>query len=94
MLQLLGENQELVELIEIDHPKSKDSSFPVLDVFVDVATEIANGTPLENIGSRVSEVQEWIKLQPNISKENELIGHIVYVDRFGNLITDISKELF
>jgi S-adenosylmethionine hydrolase len=94
IFSLLKTDNRLENLVEIKHPKSINSSFPVLDVFVDVAIEIANGTPLENIGNNITSVKNWIKNKPNISSQNELIGHIVYVDRFGNLITDISRDIF
>jgi len=94
IFSLLTEHKKIDSLIEIKHPKSDTSSFPVRDVFVDVATEIVNGTPLENIGNQRTSVKSWIKNKPNISGKDDLIGHIIYVDRFGNLITDISETFF
>lgn len=95
IFSLLLSNKKLDKLIEIQHPKSQDSSFPTRDIFVDIAIKISNGIPLEKIGNSLTNVKTWMKNKPNISSnKNEIIGHIVYVDRFGNLITDISKEFF
>lgn len=94
IFSLIQGNKELEHLVEIEHPKSATSCFPVRDVFVDVAIEIAKGTSLSSIGKRVTHINSWVKNKPNISRENELIGHIVYVDHYGNLVTDISKAFF
>lgn len=95
MFSLLLSDKKLDKLIEIQHLKSQDNSFPMRDVFVDVAIKISNGIPLEKIGNSLTNVKTWMKNKPNISSnQNEIFGHIVYVDRFGNLITDISKEFF
>jgi S-adenosylmethionine hydrolase len=94
IFSLLSGSEPFDEIVEIHHPKSETSSFPTLDVFVDVAVEIINGTPLSNIGKSIQECKEWLLNKPNISKENELIGHIIYIDQLGNVVTDISKELF
>jgi len=94
MFSLLTADKNAENIIEIAHPKSQESSFPMLDVFVDVATKISSGIPLEKIGSKISNVTPWIRNKPAISNQNETIGHIIYVDQFGNLITDITKEFF
>lgn len=90
---IAGKNQ-FDKIIEIQHPKSETSSFPMLDVFVDIAAQIVFKEKLENLGTVTNSVKEWVKNKPNISNDDELIGHVAYVDCYGNLITDISKDLF
>ena len=94
IFSLLFKPDSIEQIIEIHHPKSISSSFPTLDVFVDVAAEICKGTPLDNIGSPLETLNQWVVNKPNISKDHELLGHIIYIDHLGNVVTDISKPLF
>ncbi len=93
LFSLLSHKNHFENIIEIHHPKSAYSSFPSLDVFVDVASEIINGTPLRNLGDPLKEVKQWKQHQPGISIENKLIGHVIYIDHIGNLIIDITQDL-
>jgi S-adenosylmethionine hydrolase len=91
---ILASQEKYLQLIEIKHPKSELSNFPMLDVFVDIAAQIVLGEKLENLGMPVNQLNKWKQNQPNIAKENEIIGYIVYIDAYGNLITDITKKQF
>lgn len=94
ILSLLADYEQFEKIIKIEHPKSQDASFPVLDVFVDIAIQIAFKEKLENLGTAVFTLNKWVKNKPDIARENEIIGHIVYIDNYGNVVTDISKEIF
>lgn len=94
IFSLLANENEFEKIIEIQHPKSKESSFPMRDVFVDIAAQIIFNEKLENLGTPINSINTWVKNIPNIARENEIIGHIVYVDRYGNIVTDITKEFF
>lgn len=94
VFSLLANESEFEIIVEIQHPKSKESSFPMRDVFVDIAAQIVFKERLENLGKPVKSIKTWVKNLPNIGGENEIIGHIVYIDNYGNSITDITKELF
>ena len=91
---LLQSVSPIQKIIEIKHPSSENSIFPMKDVFCEIAVKIAQQVPLEKFGKTIQTVKEWKQINPDLSNSNEIIGHIVYVDRFGNLITDISKTLF
>lgn len=59
------------------------------DIFAPVAAWLAKGIPSGNFGE---EITDHIKLNIPVPKKtpNSLEGHIVHVDRYGNLITNIS----
>jgi hypothetical protein len=58
------------------------------DVFAPVAAHLAAGVPPRELGGRVDELQSL--LLPVARREpGEILGEIVYVDHFGNLITNI-----
>lgn len=66
-----------------------------LDVFVTVACHISNGGALNVIGREISEIKTTTELQPVVSQDAKFIkGFVIYVDSFGNLVTNVTKSLF
>ncbi len=64
-----------------------------LDVFVKVACHIAKGGLLNVIGKEILSIKETTELQATIS-ENQIKGYVIYIDHYGNVVTNISKKLF
>lgn len=63
------------------------------DIFAPVAAWLTKGIPSGNFGE---EVTDFVKLNVPVPKRTEktIDGHVVHIDRFGNLITNITvKEL-
>lgn len=72
-----------------------ESSFPVLDVFVQVACFIARGGNLTVIGKEIKDFKKITEIQPKTNhKQNQIVGGIVSIDNYGNVITNISKKMF
>jgi S-adenosylmethionine hydrolase len=66
-----------------------------MDVFVTVAVHIAKGGSLSVIGKEIKTIKDVIELQPVIASDlNSIKGYVVYIDHFGNAVTNISKKLF
>ena len=66
-----------------------------MDVFVKVAAHIARGGLLNVVGREINEIKKVNQLQPVLSNDNSTIkGYIVYIDHFGNCVTNITKRLF
>jgi hypothetical protein len=91
---LLNPKGKIQKIIEINHPMSDTSIFPMKDVFCEIAVKISQQVPLEKLGKTIESVRDWKQTSPDFSSENELAGHVAYVDRFGNLITDITRKMF
>ena len=69
--------------------------FPSKDVFSKVACHIARGGQLNIIGDKISEIKSFMNPIPvDINNGKSLVGEVIYIDRFGNIITNIEKELF
>ena len=82
-------------LVSIDIHDTISSSFPVLDVFVQVASHIARNGTLEVIGSSIKKIRELTNVKPVISQDgSQIIGSVIYIDNYGNVITNITKNLF
>jgi len=66
-----------------------------LDVFVTVACHIAKGGLLNVIGREISAIKQFTELQPVVAaNKNAIKGYVIYIDHFGNVVTNITKQLF
>ncbi|MFT5231970.1 MAG: S-adenosylmethionine hydrolase [Planctomycetota bacterium] len=83
------------KIVEINIHDHIVSNFPVLDVFVKVACHIARGGTLEVIGKQIEAIKQLNGLNPVIQGEGkQIIGNVIYIDNYGNVITNITKSLF
>ena len=66
-----------------------------LDVFVKVACHIAKGGLLNVIGKEIKSIKQVTELQAVTAQDGSSIkGYVIYIDHFGNVITNISKKQF
>jgi S-adenosylmethionine hydrolase len=66
-----------------------------LDVFVKVACHIAKGGLLNVIGKEIKKIKQVTDLQAVAADDgNSLKGYVVYIDHFGNVVTNITKKQF
>lgn len=74
------------QLVEISH------TFHGRDIFAPGAAALAKGVSPEEFGPRL---EQWQRLSvPMVRREQEVIhGEVVFVDHFGNLITNIAAEV-
>ena len=83
------------QIVEINIHDKIETSFPVLDVFVKVACHIARGGTLGVIGKNITEIKPIRNLQPYVNDEKtQIIGSIIYIDNYGNVVTNIKKSFF
>jgi S-adenosyl-L-methionine hydrolase (adenosine-forming) len=68
------------------------STFHGRDIFAPVAAYVSLGVKIDEFGKRASECFKFKIPSPQISK-NEIIGEVLYIDGFGNLITNIDQNL-
>jgi S-adenosylmethionine hydrolase len=86
---LLEEPRRVLRVAEPRFWRSTVSStFHGRDIFAPVAAHLARGVNPEQLGPAVS---EWVRLEmrPPVPGMNSLTGEIVFIDHFGNLITNI-----
>ena len=83
------------QIVEINIHDRIESSFPVLDVFVQVACFIARGGSLGVIGKEIKTYKEMTEIQPKINANGtQISGSVIYIDNYGNVISNISEKLF
>ncbi|MDZ7805980.1 MAG: SAM-dependent chlorinase/fluorinase [Gracilimonas sp.] len=68
------------------------NTFHGRDIFAPVSAHLSTGIPLEEIGEPIDELVTYHWAVP-IADKDGLQGWVVHIDRFGNLITNISDKL-
>lgn len=71
------------------HPVSR--TFHGRDVFAPAAAHLARGVRLDYLGPKIDRLRSLARPEPRATKAG-LVGEVVSVDRFGNLITNIAAE--
>ena len=95
ILSMIIDDLKTTKIVEINIHKTIVSSFPVLDVFINVAAHIARKGNLEIIGKPINQIKELTNINPVINLEgNQILGSVIYIDNYGNLITNIKKIIF
>ena len=80
---------EFTEVIELENTPS---SFYTLTHIVPLVKKIVDGIDISSLGKKITELQNQYQNELSIS-DNLIIGHISHIDSYGNLITDIPKEI-
>ncbi len=81
------------KLVEINIHDRLPNDATDLDVFVKVACHLAKGGLLNVIGKEIKTIKEVTDLQATL-QDNQIKGHVIYIDNYGNVVTNISKSLF
>ena len=82
------------KIIELNISQDSDYfTFSMRDVFVKAASLIVKGEKLEMLGFERNSLNEMIRLKP-IEELNAIKGSVIYIDKYENVITNITKNLF
>lgn len=85
-----------LQAFEITNPKywhhPVSSTFHGRDIFAPVAAHISLGKPLNELGQAIASVNVFPLPHPISGSDGNLTGHVLHIDRFGNLITDITSR--
>ncbi len=82
-----GPPEELVTLSAGQEPTAS----PTRDLLVPAAVHLAQGRPLTELGPVATEPYQLLNRQLRL-QDNCITGHVVHIDHYGNLITDISRS--
>ena len=95
ILSMLSQKNVPQKMVAINIHDRLPSEATDLDVFVKVACHLAKGGLMNVIGKEINTIKQVTNLQATISDDgNSLKGHVIYIDHFGNVITNISKRYF
>ena len=84
-----GDSDLIIE-IEAD---LNSGSFPELDVFAALTCKVINDSDIQKLGKEKESLYKQLPVLPAI-EESLIIGKVIYIDSFGNVISNVTKELF
>ena len=73
--------------------KRMTSTFLAKDFLAPAACHLANGEDMESLGTIKSELQMRVDRQLKATKR-EIVGQVIHIDYYGNLITNINRGEF
>lgn len=89
------ERETQIEVVELTNAKffrqNVSRTFHGRDVFAPVAGALLNGVELAELGERIS---DYVRLTlPSVERADDrtFTAHVIHVDRFGNLITNLTR---
>ena len=95
VLTYIFHDEQPVEVREIDQQKFRHGSpgrtFDGRDLFAPAAARLAKHEPFESYGPVIEDYRRCSISQPRWEL-TALVGEIVYVDRFGNLISNLTSQ--
>jgi S-adenosyl-L-methionine hydrolase (adenosine-forming) len=98
VLSLIEEVEAISTVVEITAEHyilpNPSNTFHGRDVFAPAAAWLTKGTDILNFGPEMDTFNKLPLPKPKMVGDSMLKGMVIHVDRFGNLITNISKEEF
>ena len=92
LFSLISDN-EPAAIIRINLPANKKTTFPAKDVFAAAAARLASGASIYDLGNPTQNFKRMLPRQVKATKK-QMVGNVIRVDHYGNLITNLEKELF
>lgn len=80
-------------LVELNSITTTTSTFPEKDIFAQAAAKLASGVNITSLGKPMTTFKKMIDRQMKATKK-QIMGHVIRVDNYGNLITNITKQAF
>ena len=85
-----------IEVVKLTNPRfwraSVSPTFHGRDIFAPVAAALSLGFPPIEFGEPIASVEMLPMPQPYKRADGSLLGHILHIDSFGNLISDIRSD--
>ena len=85
-----------VKAFEISNPKytlpKVGSTFDGRDVFAPAAAHLSLGVTVDDLGGQVRKPVK-LQIKEPVVRGSEIIGEVIYIDSFGNLITNVPAQL-
>ncbi len=96
LLSLAVKAHKIKRAVRLTSPQHRlpnlSSTFHGRDVFAPAAAHIWNGVPLTTLGPKI---ESWhqLDLPHPAESRSRLSGEIIYVDGYGNLVTNLDREI-
>ena len=82
-----------VEVVTLPTPEWASPTFHGRDVFAPAAAALANGESVAGLGPAFAALPQRLAYTVPHYEGKTVVGEVVYIDRFGSLITNLTTEL-
>ncbi len=94
VITTVATNQPLEQIVVVQNPAyvppAESNTFHGRDLFAPLAAMIVNGLMLERLGPMPG-TYKMLDIPAPFMDSNVLVGRVIYVDNFGNLVTNIRQ---
>lgn len=91
ILSLITADEKPQIIIALPFEENEDAT----ELFIKAAVELVKGKSIFEMGEVITSLKEVQPLKAVVSEDKtKITGNIIYLDRFGNAISNISKDLF
>ena len=95
VLSSAAEEAGITSAVRLESPRYRaritSSTFHGRDIFAPAAAHLAAGTPLRELGGKLAQITRLPLPLPEVA-DHGIRGEVLYVDGFGNLITNIGHS--
>lgn len=81
-----------VEAVQLAVPDGASATFHGRDLFAPAAASLARGEPLESLGQPYAAIPRRLSGTAPHYEGKVVVGEVIYVDRYGNLVTNLTSE--
>ena len=96
LTRVLG-RERAIKSVELTNPAyfldKVSNTFHGRDIFAPATAHLSIGVPIGVLGVKIDELIKIPLSEPEVT-QSSIRGHVIYIDKFGNLITDIPRKLF
>jgi S-adenosylmethionine hydrolase len=82
-----------VQIVSLPTPAGASPTFHGRDLFAPAAAALASGAALHTLGEPFTGMPERLSHREAFHEGKTIVGEIMYVDRFGTLVTNLTPEL-
>ena len=95
LLSFILANEAVARVFQISNPEFSaadiSSTFHGRDIFAPAAAHLSRGAAPEQFGPLISDYVCVSETKPKISEQG-IEGEVIHIDRFGNLVTNLTRE--
>ena len=89
-------SEHIQAIVEVTEPRywlpEVSRTFHGRDIFAPVAAHLAAGLPIDYLGFALQDVVHFPLPEPRLESGGDVRGEVIYVDHFGNMVTDIELD--
>ena len=89
---LISEKEASV-VVDLNSVNPISSTFPAKEILAPAAAKLASGTSLQDLGNSMDSYKRMLGRHARATRQ-QISGHVIHVDHYGNLITNIRQEDF